>query len=91
VTIVGVIEQSSRFRWTWDVCAIVLVLGSCLLVSNQIAFVHHVTLRGSFAVYATDLFFLIDILINFRTTYRRGGEEVRERSKISRRYVRVVL
>jgi hypothetical protein len=52
------------------------------------AFVHRVTLRGSCAVYATDLFFLIDILLNFRTTYRRGGEEVSERNRISRRYMR---
>ena len=83
-----VIAHSSRFRAAWDVCAAGLVITSCLLVSYQLAFVHHVTFFGSVIVYAIDLFFLIDILLNFRTSYRRGGEDISDRPRIARRYLR---
>lgn len=84
----GVLSYSSRFRITWDVFAAGLVLVSSLAVTYQLAFVHHVTLSGSILVYAIDLFFLVDILLNFRTTYRRGGEDIEDRSAIAQRYRR---
>ena len=86
-----VIGQSSRFRATWDVCAAGLAVAGCLLVSYQLAFVHRVTFLGSTIVYAIDLFFLFDILLNFRTAYRIGGEDVTTLSNFARRYRRTLL
>ena len=81
-----VIRYNSRFRITWDVIAAILVLVSSLAVTYQVAFVHRVDLRGSILIYAIDLFFLMDILLDFRTTFRRGGMDVEDLSAIARRY-----
>jgi hypothetical protein len=62
-------------------------MASCLLVSYQLAFVHDVGWLGSVIVYAIDLFFVVDILLNFRTTYRHGGEDVIDRQRIASRYL----
>ena len=86
-----VIGQSSRFRATWDVCAAGLAVIGCLLVTYELAFGHRVTLLGSTIVYAIDLFFLLDIVLNFRTAYRVGGEDVTTLSNIARRYLRTLF
>jgi hypothetical protein len=86
-----VIGHNSKFRGTWDLCAAGLVVASCLLVSYQLAFVHRVTFRGSALLYAIDLFFFVDILLNFRTAYRKGGEDVTNRSSIAHRYLRTLF
>ena len=83
---VDVIRYSSRFRITWDVIAAALVMVSSLAVTYQVAFVHRVNLRGSIFIYAIDLFFLLDMVLDFRTTFRRGGVDVEDRSAIARRY-----
>ena len=83
----GVIAHSSKFRASWDLCALTLVMAGSLLVSYQLAFSHRVTLFGSIIVYAIDLFFVVDILLNFKTTFRRGGEDVRDPSGIASRYM----
>jgi hypothetical protein len=66
---------------------VALAMAGFMLVSYQLAFVHRVVLLGSIIVYAIDLFFLLDILLNFRTTFRRGGENISDRTEISRRYL----
>jgi hypothetical protein len=66
----------------------ILVLVSCLLVSYQFAFQHRVHLVGSIAIYLIDLFFLIDIALNFRTSYRHQGVDVTDPAKIARHYRR---
>jgi len=67
---------------------LILVVVSCLLVSYQFAFQHRVHLAGSIVIYLIDLFFLIDIALNFRTTYRHQGVDVTDPAKIARRYRR---
>ena len=61
---------------------------SCLLVSYQFAFQHRVYLVGSIAIYLIDLFFLIDIALNFHTTYRHQGVDVTDPATIARHYRR---
>jgi hypothetical protein len=62
-------------------------MASFMVVSYQLAFVHRVNLISSIVVYLIDLFFLADILLNFRTTFRRDGEEVSVQTEIDHRYV----
>ncbi len=69
----------------------VLVVVTGLLVPFQLAFVREVGLWGSLLVYALDLVFFLDIRLNFRTTFREYGSEVREPSRISSRYRRGML
>lgn len=85
---VKVIPEGSRFRSRWDLLILVLIFVSCFLVPFQVGFVHEVRLTGSAVVYLIDLFFLADIVFNFRTTYRRQGTEVVEAELIRQHYRR---
>lgn len=69
-------------------CSLVLAIVSMVLVSFQFAFQHRVGPVGSLIVYAIDAFFVIDIVFNFRTTYRRIGAEITDPGMIARRYRR---
>jgi CRP-like cAMP-binding protein len=84
----SILREDSAFRARWDFAALILVVVSCLLVSYQFAFQHRVHLVGSIAIYLIDLFFLIDIALNFRTTYRHQGIDVTDPANITRHYRR---
>ena len=83
-----ILREDSAFRARWDFTALILVVVSCLLVSYQFAFQHRVHLVVSIAIYLIDLFFLIDIALNFRTTYRHQGIDVTDPANITRHYRR---
>lgn len=86
-----IILESSRFRSRWDFLVLVLIFVSCFLIPFQVGFVHEVRPLGSILIYLVDLFFLADIFINFRTTYRRQGSEVLDPDLIRRHYRRGML
>jgi hypothetical protein len=86
-----IILESSRFRLRWDFLVLVLIFVSCFLIPFQVGFVHEVRPLGSILIYLVDLFFLADIFINFRTTYRRQGSEVLDPDLIRRHYRRGML
>ena len=85
------LSEESRFRTRWDVFVGLLVIVTGIAIPLQIAFVRDVTLGGSVLVYLLDLAFLVDIGLNFRTTYRAGGAEVRDPGRIGARYRRSLL
>ena len=85
------ISEESRFRTRWDVFVVLLVIVTGIAIPIQIAFARDVTLGGSVLVYLLDLVFLVDIGLNFRTTYRAGGAEVRDPGRIGARYRRSLL
>jgi len=83
-----VVRENSIFRLTWDIFILVLIFASCTLIPFQLAF-QHVVLRLSTAiVYIIDLFFLIDIFLNFFTSYRYQGTEVTDKNKIAAHYLK---
>jgi len=69
----------------------VLVVITGLVVPFQLAFVREVGLWGSILVYALDLVFFLDIRLNFRTTFREYGSDIRDPSRIASRYRRGML
>jgi voltage-gated potassium channel len=68
-----------------------LAVASCLLVTYQLAFQHRAHLFGTLVVYLIDAFFLADIAVNFRTSYRQHGLDITDEDRISRRYRRSVF
>ena len=83
------IRENSRFRFGWDLIILVLIITSCLLIPFQIAFQNVTTdLSGTEIIYLIDLFFLIDIVLNFFTSYRRKGTEITDQNKASVRYLK---
>jgi hypothetical protein len=66
--------------------SLALVLLTFAVIPYQIAFVHEVGWAGSLLVYAIDAFFLIDVVLNHRTTFRHEGVEVVDGPKIVAHY-----
>lgn len=87
----GVIREQGKFRTRWDLIILVLIVASILIVPFQFAISHEVTVLGLFIIYFIDLFFITDLLINSRTTYRIGGKESLDRSSLKRHYFRTRL
>ncbi|MHC4941198.1 MAG: ion transporter [Planctomycetota bacterium] len=85
------IRESSHFRTAWDVVALALIVVSGVLIPSQAAFGHRVTTAGSALVYLIDAFFLADIVLNFRTTFRRSGIEIAAPRPVARRYLRTIF
>lgn len=82
------IRENSRFRIIWDLFIMVLIIASCILIPFQIAFRHMAYRAGSEIIYLIDLFFLIDIFLNFFTSYRHRGTEITDRKKAATHYLK---
>jgi len=85
---VNVIREHSKFRTIWDGFILILILASCILIPFQIAFRHVVLKLGSDIIYLIDFFFLIDILLNFLTSYRYQGTEITDKNKTASHYLK---
>ena len=85
------IRENSRFRIGWDLFVLVLIIASCLLIPFQIAFQHVTNWSGTEIVYLIDLFFLIDIVLNFFTSYRHKGAEITDRKKTAAHYLKTLF
>lgn len=88
----GVIPRSSNFRVRWDICIMTLAVYNCISVPYQLAFTqHHRELAVSDIIdLSIDFFFVIDIFLNFRTSYIdfRTGAEVLNRTRIASHYAK---
>jgi len=81
-----IIREQSNFRIKWDILILILIVLSTFIIPIQIAFRHEVTLLGSIVIYAIDLFFLIDIYLNYKTSFRVAGVEILDNKAISKHY-----
>ena len=86
-----VIREHSNFRISWDLLILILILISCTLIPFQIVFRHAAYKLGSEIIYLIDLIFLIDILLNFFTSYRHQGVEVTGKNQTARHYLKTVF
>ena len=86
-----VIREHSNFRISWDLLILILILISCGLIPFQIAFQHAADRFSTQIIYFIDFFFLIDILLNFFTSYRHHGLEVTEKHLAVRRYLKTLF
>jgi voltage-gated potassium channel len=67
---------------------LIMVLVSCVWIPYQAAFLRQVTTTSSIVVYAIDGLFLIDLVLNFFTSYRAQGVSVTDTRRTARRYFR---
>jgi len=81
-----IIKEQSKFRTKWDILILILIVVSTFIIPIQIALRHEVTLLGSIVIYAIDLFFLIDLYLNSKTSYRAAGVEILDNKEISKHY-----
>ena len=83
-----IIREQSTFRLCWDALILVLVMVSCVLVPYQLAFLHDVEQVNNGLMFAISLIFLVDIGLNFITSYREAGSEVFDPGVIRKHYLR---
>ncbi len=83
-----IIREMSQFRIIWDSFIVLLILMSCVVIPFQAAFLHTATLRGNLFTYLIDVFFWIDIVFNFFTSYRFKGEEITDLKAIRSHYLK---
>ena len=83
-----VMRENSARRTAWDVLILGLVLLSCTLVPYQIVFQGQAFRASTLLLYVVDLFFLLDIWLNFHTSYRQAGVEVTGRKEVGARYLK---
>lgn len=83
-----VIREHSTFRLCWDALILLLVLASCVLIPYQRAFIHDAQQFSDGLLLGITLFFLVDIGLNFITTFRRAGSEVFDPRAIRQHYLR---
>ena len=81
-----IIKEQSNFRTNWDILILILVIASAFIIPIQIAFRQEVTVLGSVIIYAIDLFFLLDIYFNSKTSFRVAGVEILNKSLTSKHY-----
>jgi hypothetical protein len=81
------LSENSTFRVTWDFFIVILILVSCWLIPFQLAFRHMPYRLDTKIIYLIDLFFIIDILINFFTSYRYEGTEITDIKKTTSHYL----
>ena len=83
-----IIREQSRFRLCWDAVILALALLSCVLIPYQLAFVHSTSGVHNGLMFAISLVFIADIGLNFFTTYRRAGSEVKDPGEIRAHYLK---
>lgn len=86
-----VIHEQSGFRIAWDMLAMFCIVLSLILIPYELAFTHITHLSTNYAVYLIDLILLIDIGLNFRTSFTRKGVEYADLSSIRKNYIRHYL
>ena len=67
---------------------LLLVLLSCLLIPYQLAFLHNTSQVNNIFLLGISLVFLVDLALNFFTTFRRAGSEVQDPGELRRQYLR---
>ena len=85
------IRELSRARLLWDSLILVLVGISSVMMPYQFAFAQESALSGFQVIYLIDLFFVADIFMNCRTTFRRHGIEMSDRSTCTRHYAQRMM
>ncbi len=86
-----IIKEHRLFRILWDACILVFVLASILIVTFQLAFHNSIDLPSLLIIYFIDLFFLVDIVFNFFTSYHHQGIEIKDQKDIKRHYLKTMF
>jgi len=82
------LEQHGHFRMRWDLFIIALVVYNCIELPLSLAFEYESTVQSVF-YYLIDLCFLLDIVLNFRTSFTnpKTGIEEFDKRLVARNYV----
>ncbi|MFT5137136.1 MAG: hypothetical protein ACI8XV_002173 [Arenicella sp.] len=84
----NVISADSNFRLFRDFFVLLLIFLNAAMIPYQIAFVHVPLRLDTSILYIIDVFFIIDICLNFFTSYRYQGIEVTDPKQTATHYLK---
>jgi voltage-gated potassium channel len=84
----NIISFNSKFKIRWDIGVVVAVLISLIAVPYEVIFVHQVTPFSTVLYFGLSTFFLLDIFLKFRTSIKYFNEEITDRSRIKKQYLK---
>ena len=82
------LRMNSTYRVIWNIFIVVLILASSWLIPFQIVFQNVFVKPGTNILLLINLFFLLDIFLNFFTSYRYEGTDVSDKKKIAIHYLK---
>jgi hypothetical protein len=88
VGIPKVISEDATMRRLWDIVILGLIFISCTMIPFLLVFQGQAFGKSAFILYAIDVFFFIDIWLNFRSSIRREGITISDRHEIATNYRR---
>ena len=85
-----VLMPESNIRFTWDMVATVLIFFIAIALPFRIAFVEAWHLGWAVADFLIDMFFIVDVIVNFRTAYvdTKTGQLVTSSKRMALHYMR---
>ncbi len=88
VIVLTIIDPYSYFRIGWDIASLVLIFYDLMLIPFQMGF--NLTISGFFLTFELieDVFFIVDIIFNFRTGFYHNGVLVRRNREIMMHYLK---
>lgn len=84
----SIIHEDSMARRLWELVILGLIGISSAMIPFLVAFHGQAFGKEAFVLYAIDLFFFVDIWLNFRTSFRREGVAVSDRHEMARHYLK---
>ncbi|MCX6224964.1 MAG: ion transporter [Bacteroidia bacterium] len=85
------IKENSRFRNTWDVIVLIAIIASCIMIPLQTIYQDPALRIPVPLLYFIDGLLVIDIILNFFTSYRKWGFEIFDRKKIAIHYLKTLF
>ena len=80
---------ASRALSDWDLISIILVLYICVMLPLQLTFLRCAGVGLAVVDVLVDLYFIVDVILNFRTAVDDGGELLTSSRTIARRYLAI--
>lgn len=81
---------NNKYRMNWDLLIIILALYNCIMIPLALAFGDRMNESNEIDIIEriVDIFFILDILLNFRTTYinPKTNIEITEPMKVAKNY-----
>ena len=84
---IGLLPPNSRFKIFWETIMVLMIFINFFLITAEISFDANI-LKEPFLYYFSILFFIVDIIINFNSSYYENGIIVVKRKKIINNYIR---
>lgn len=84
----SIISYNSKFKIRWDVGVVFAVLISLIVVPYEVIFVHEATRFSTILYFSLSAFFIVDILLKFRTSIKFYNEEITDESLLKRKYLK---